>query len=116
MANIRPAQATLNELQGGRIMEQLAMHLHDTADAVRALNKAGRVVLTIDIAPWDEKQPLIEAPLKFTAEVSSKQPKPTPPTDLFYLDDEGRPSKNAPRRQADLGLGLAGAAINTNAG
>lgn len=107
MANIRPAVATLNELQGGRIMEQLALHIHDVADAVRALNKGGKVTLTIEIAPWDEKQSLIEAPLKFTAEVTSKQPKPTAPTDLFYLDDEGRPSKQPPKRQADLGLGLA---------
>lgn len=107
MANIRPAVATLNELQGGQVMEQLALHIHDVADAVRALNKVGSVTLRIDIAPWDEKQPLIEAPLKFTAEVSSKQPKPTAPTDLFYLDDDGRPSKNPPKRQADLTLGLA---------
>ena len=106
MTQIRSAQATLSELEGGQIMNQLAQAFHDAADAVKVYNKPAKITLTIEVAPFKGLgQNLMEHPIGMTAEVVCKLPKPETPATLFFVDEQG-PSRNPTTRQSTLtGIG-----------
>ena len=72
---VKPAQTTLNALNDGNVMMELAQAIHDAIGAVTAHNKAVTVTLTVTIAPMKKDSRLAEAPLLFSGEVSSKLPK-----------------------------------------
>lgn len=111
---IRPAQATLNELRDGRALEEMAQHIHDAIVAVREHGKAATVSLDIVIAPMKSgHEKLVEPPLIFTAEVTSKLPKPQPEATLFYTDADGNPTRTQTRQR---GLDLSVATINHDTG
>ena len=100
--NIKPAQITLNALNDGHTMNELAQHIHDVTAAVRAHGKPGEVKLTIKIAPVSGvAHGLVESPIVMVAEVASKLPKDLPST-LFYVDEDGNPTRNAPERQPEI--------------
>lgn len=108
---IRPAQVTLNALNGGATMTELAQAIHDATGAVRGQNKPATVTLTISFEPMKGVAAgLKEAPLLARAEIATKLPKPELPTTLFYVDDDGNPTQQAPARQPALGLSIAGEA------
>jgi hypothetical protein len=105
MQSIKPAQATLNALNDGHTMNELAQAIHDATSAVRDMNKAAEVVLTIRFEPLKGVSAgLRESPIVAEAEVKMKLPKPDLPQTLFYIDSEGNPTRNAPERQPELGL------------
>ncbi len=99
---IKPAQTTLNALSDGHIMAEMAQAIHDAVSAVNAQNKPGTVTLTVTIAPMKKDTRLIDSPLLFSGEVSSKLPRPDPAQTLFYVDEEGNPTRTQ-TRQPDLG-------------
>lgn len=103
---IKPAQATLNALNDGHVMSELAEAIHDAIAAVNEYNKAATVTLTVTIAPMKKEGRLVDAPLLLSGEVSTKLPKPEPAQTLFYLDDDGNPTRTQ-TRQPDLPLSIA---------
>lgn len=108
MDAIRPAVDTLRELQGGAVLDKLAIALKETTEAVKCLTQPGTVTLTITIEPWKKQgAPLTDAPVMFRAEVKSKPPKPEEPADIFFVDESGNPTKEQKPRQRDLGLTIA---------
>lgn len=111
MSNIRPAQATLNELRDGQVMNELAAAIHAAISATREFRKAATVTLTITVKPM-EKDPgrLIEDPIVMLGEVETKLPKAEPPVTLFFVNMEGQPTRSAPpAAQPQLpGLHVAG--------
>lgn len=111
---IRPAQATLNELRDGRALEEVAQQIHDAIEAVRQYGKSATVTLEISIAPMKGGQEkLVEPPLIFTAEVTSKLPKAQPEATLFFTDADGNPTRVQTRQR---GLDLSVASINKETG
>lgn len=107
MPQIKPAQATLNSLEDGQIMNKLAQAIHDATVSVRDEGKPAEVTLKIRFEPMKEvARGLKEAPIIAEAEVTTKLPKPDLPQTLYYLDEDGNPTRSAPERQPELGLSV----------
>ncbi len=112
--HIRPAIGTLNELRDGRALEEVAEQIHAAIEAVRAHGKPATVSLDITIAPMRVNQEkLVEPPLIFTAEVTSKLPKAQPEATIFFTDADGNPTRTQARQR---GLDLSVASINQETG
>lgn len=103
---IKSAQATLNELGEGHVMAEMAQAIHDAVVAVRDQNKGATVTLTVTINPMKKDGRLIDAPMFFSGEVTTKLPKPDAPQTLFYVDDDGNPTRTQ-TRQPDLPLSIS---------
>lgn len=105
---IRPAIDTLRELREGQVLDELSIHLHDAVSAVQALGKPAEVSITIKIKPFSKTRVMNPA-LAFEAEVTSKLPKPDREGDIFFVDDNGNPTRNQVRQPELSGLKIAGA-------
>jgi hypothetical protein len=103
---VKPAQSTLNALSDGHVMAELAQAIHEAIGAVNAQNKAATVTLTVTIAPMKKDAKLIDSPLLISGEVSTKLPRPDAAQTLFYVDDEGNPTRTQ-TRQPDLALSIS---------
>ncbi|MFC8515526.1 hypothetical protein [Streptomyces sp. NPDC057257] len=82
----------------GRTAEELSDEFHQLLDAVRAHGKKGQLVVTFLVEP--PTNGVESAPLPIGVESTVKLPKPTPPKDLYFLDDQGNPSRTDPRQLA----------------
>lgn len=112
--NIKSATAIIAEIRDGRAVLELSNEIHEAVRAVLQHGKPASVTLELKIAPLRKgAENLTEAPLVFTAEVSSKLPKPDPELTLFYVDDDENPSRMPGSRQTPLGLTVAGGGNNT---
>lgn len=111
---IAPAQTTLNALGDGHVMAELAQAIYDAVGAVNAHNKAATVTLTVTIAPMKRDSKLREMPLLFSGEISSKLPRQDAEQTLFYIDEEGNPTRTQ-TRQPDLPLSISPAKEQSNA-
>lgn len=109
MAKITPAQVTLNALRDGQVMNELAQAIHDATNAMLHHQKQATVTLTLTFDPMKGvvSAGLREAPLIVRAKVTTKLPEAEAPTTLFYADEDGNPTQQAPQRQAGLGLTVA---------
>lgn len=104
--NIRSATNILTELRDGQVITELSGAIHDALSAVKEHNKGAKVILTIEIKPFNEAK-LVEPAITMTAEVSKTLPKEVPPSTIFFINDDGNPSRN-PVRQDKLPFGVAG--------
>lgn len=104
---IRPAQATLNDLNNGHTMIQLAEHIHEAIAAVKQFGKPAVISLDITVATMKDQNNLVNPPVVISGEVSSKLPKAPPPLTLFFVDDDGNPTRNQ-IREPELALSIAG--------
>lgn len=103
---IRPALETLAELDQGRFLDKLAVHIHDAVSAVTMFGRPGKIVITLDVATLGQKN-LTEPVITIEADIASKLPKPEAPKALFFVDLDGNPTTKQ-QRQRDLGLSVAG--------
>lgn len=104
ISSIRPAMDTLREIRGGRMLDELAVKLHDAVSAVEALGKKGIVSLHITIAPFGTKG--VAGALAVTAEIDSKLPKPESETTLLFIDGDGNLTPQQ-TRQREMELSIA---------
>jgi len=104
---IRPGIDTLRELRDGQVLDEFSMHLHDAVSAVQALGKPAEVSITIKVKPFSKTRVMNPA-LAFEAEVTSKLPKPDREGDIFFVDDNGNPTRNQTRQSDLTGLKIAG--------
>ncbi len=105
---IRPAIDTLRELNGGRLLDDLSMHLVAACNAVRDLNKGAEVTLTIKVKPYAAKgTKLVEQPVFFVGDVTSKLPQIEKEGRVFFLDEHGNPMTSPPKREPELELHIA---------
>lgn len=103
---IRPALETLRELDERRFLDKLALEIRQCTDAVRALNKPGEIVIKLKVESLTQKG-LTEPAITISAEITAKPPRPDSPKALFFVDDEGNPTRQQ-QRQRGLGLTIAG--------
>lgn len=109
MSNIRSATSILTEIRDGRAVLELSTHIHEAIAAVLEHGKPAKVNLEVTIAPLRKgAENLTEAPLVFTAEITSKLPKQDLEATLFFVDAEQNPSRQPGERQIGLGLQVAG--------
>lgn len=104
--NIKPALGTLDRLDGGKLLDRLAMAINEATSATTALGKKSRVILTIDIALLTQ-QHVAEPAISITGAVSSKLPKSTPESAIFFVDADGNPTNTSQPRQRDLEIHVA---------
>lgn len=102
MPGIRPAQAILNEIRNGALMNDLASHLHDATTAAQEQGKKATVTVTIEIAPQTKN--MTDPTFVIFGEVTSKLPKPDVPGTVFGLDEDANLSRNFNRAQSGLNL------------
>lgn len=109
---IKPAQATLNELRDGQVMNELAQAIHDAMAAAHHFRKAATVNLSITIKPMGTQG--VSDAFEVVAEVDTKLPKPQPPSTLMFVDDDGNPSRQQ-TRQSEMSFAIAGVVKPSNA-
>ena len=112
--NVRPALETLDRLDGGKLLDRLALAINEATSATTALGKKSRVIINIDIALLTQ-QKVAEPAICITGSVSTKVPKSTPESTIFFVDADGNPSNNSTPRQRDLEIRVAtdqGAVVN----
>lgn len=105
--NIRPAVATLNDLQGGHLMNRLGEAIHEAMGAVQEHSKPATITLTIEVKPYGERG--VSDAVTFHADVSTKLPKQQPPATLFFRDADGNPSRRRTDQEDLPGLGTVSA-------
>lgn len=104
----RSATSILTEIRDGAAVNELSEAIHEAVQAVKQHGKPAKVTLDVTIAPLRKgTEHLVDAPMGFTAEVSSKLPKPDPDVSIFFVDGDGNPTRNQPERQTSLGLSVA---------
>lgn len=101
---LRPASATLNELNEGKTMGELALGIHEAIEAVTRLGKSGTVTLTLTVATMKQMHSLVNPPIIVTGEVTSKLPQPPLPATVFFVDEDGNPTRNQTREPELPGL------------
>lgn len=108
MANIKSAQSTLVEMRDGQCLEEMAQAIHDAIAAVKL--HGGKAVVSLDITIKPLKtghNKLVEPPLIFTGTVTAKLPTPPEEDTIFYVDDNGDPTREMTRVQRGLDLTVA---------
>lgn len=103
---VRPAQAILIEMNNGNVMVALADHIHDAIAAVKQFGKPAVITLDITVSTMKDQHNLVNPPVVMAGEVSSKLPKAPPPLTLFFVDEDGNPTRNQ-TREPELGLTMA---------
>lgn len=93
---------------GGRTHEEIGVELHQLLEAVKAHGKKGSLTITVVIEP--PSNGVEGAPLPIGIEYATKAPKAAAPKNLYFLDDEGNPTRQDPRQMA---LDLRTAPANT---
>lgn len=112
-SSIRPALETLDRLDGGKLLDKLAVAINEATGATRALGKKSVVTISIEIALLTQ-QHVAEPAVNITGKVDSKLPKSTPEGAIFFIDADNNPSTTT-TRQRDLPIHVAadhGVAIN----
>lgn len=105
---IRPAIDTLRELNGGRLLDDLAIHLVAACNAVRDHNKGAEITVKIKVKPYTVKGTrLVEQPVFFMADVTSNLPQPEKEGKVFFLDEHGNPTSTPLKREQELELRIA---------
>lgn len=104
--NVRPALETLDRLDGGKLLDRLALAINEATSATTALGKKSRVIISIDIALLTQ-QHVAEPAISVTGAVSSKLPKSTPESAIFFVDADGNPTNTSTPRQRDLEIRVA---------
>jgi hypothetical protein len=113
MSTSRSATAILAEIREGRLVLELSEEIKKAIAAVNEHGKAAIVTLDLTIEPLRKgSENLVEAPLVFTGEVSSKLPKPKPESTLFFVGADGNVSRQPGERQPALGLSVAASSSN----
>jgi hypothetical protein len=87
----------VQDLDDGKVAEQLDREIARLVKSVRETNKSGAITLTVKIKP--ESGMAIAS-----AEVKTKTPQPATASTLFYTTDEGELRKDDPRQQPLRGL------------
>lgn len=93
-----PVAAFLASHLNGRTEEDLSAEFHTLLDQVRAHGKKGSMTITIVVEP--PANGVESAPLPIGVESAVKAPKPTPVKSLYYLDDDGLPTREDPRQMS----------------
>lgn len=103
--NVRSVMVILPELRAGQVVSELSTALHEAVAAVREHQKAATVTLTLKVAPVSGER-LVELPVTISGDIDVKLPKKGPEATVFFVDDNGNPSRNAQARQPDLSFGV----------
>ena len=98
------ALTTLRELQSGAVLSQTDAALTKVIERVLAVRKGGAVLITIAVEPMGEMSGLVQPPITFRASVTTKLPELPAPTDIFFVDLNGHPTKTMETRQRPLDI------------
>lgn len=91
---VRPFADFMRELARGRVHEELSEQLHELLAAVRDTAKPGTLTLTLKVNPvrGSERQIMI------ADKVEAKLPKPDQAPTLWFIDNNGNPSREDPQQ------------------
>ncbi|WP_262058560.1 hypothetical protein [Streptomyces sp. STR69] len=80
----------------GRVHHSLSEELHELLQAVATHGKKGQLVIKVLVEP--SKGHVEGDPLAISVESDLKAPKSTPPAAIYFVDDDGNPTRNDPRQ------------------
>jgi hypothetical protein len=80
----------------GRVHTALSEELHELLQAVATHGKKGALVIKVLVEP--SKGHVEGDPLAISVESDLKAPKSTPPAAIYFVDDDGNPTRNDPRQ------------------
>lgn len=83
---------------GGRVHEQVSEEMHTLLAAVAEHGKKGSLTLTVSVEP--PKGAVDGGPLAIAVDTALKAPKAATPPAIYFVDDEGNPTRNDPRQMA----------------
>jgi hypothetical protein len=80
----------------GRVHHTISAEMHELLQAVGVHGKKGQLVIKVAVQP---SQGHVEGdPLAISIESDLKAPKSPPPAAIYFVDDDGRPTRNDPRQ------------------
>jgi hypothetical protein len=82
----------------GRVHHTLTEEMHELLQAVATHGKKGALVIKLLVEP--SKGHVEGDPLAISVESELKAPKSTPPAAIYFVDDDGNPTRNDPRQTA----------------
>lgn len=82
----------------GRTHEEIGRELHTLLEAVKAHGKKGSLTVTVVVEP--PSNGVDGGPLPIGVEYATKAPKPSAPRAIYFLDNEGNPTRTDPRQIA----------------
>ncbi|MER6832661.1 hypothetical protein ABT320_01505 [Streptomyces cellulosae] len=82
----------------GEAHEQISTEFHELLAAVQEHGRKGSLTIKITVEP--PKGHVDGAPLLVGIESDIKAPKAIAPPSMYFVDDEGRPTRNDPRQTA----------------
>lgn len=82
----------------GRTHEEIGRELHTLLEAVKAHGKKGALTITVVVEP--PSNGVDGGPLPIGIEYAAKAPKPSAPRAIYFLDDDGNPTRTDPRQMA----------------
>lgn len=80
----------------GRVHTAVSEELHQLLNAVSTHGKKGSLVIKVLVEP--SKGHVEGDPLAISIETDLKAPKSTPPAAIYFVDDDGNPTRNDPRQ------------------
>lgn len=89
MANIRPAQATLNEIRDGDLMNELAQAIHQATGATYAHDKKSVVTIELALTVPKNNKGMSDKFLVVSGDVRVKLAQADTQQTLFAQDEEG---------------------------
>ncbi len=100
MSNIdtQPSEfaAFLVQHSRGEAHERVSADFHELLAAVNEHGKKGSLTLTVSVEP--PKGGMDGSPVAISIDSALKAPKASAPPSLYYVDDDGRPTRNDPRQ------------------
>lgn len=80
----------------GRVHHALTEEMHELLQAVSTHGKKGQLVIKVLVEP--SKGHVEGDPLAISVESDLKAPKSTPPAAIYFVDDDGNPTRNDPKQ------------------
>lgn len=82
----------------GRSHEEISREFHQLVEAVQAHGKKGSIAITFTVEP--PASGMDGSPISIAVESAVKAPKATAPRAIYFVDDDGNPTRQDPRQIA----------------
>jgi hypothetical protein len=96
----RPALDLLAELRRGKVASELTDEIHDLVAACRDTGKKGSVTLTLTVEPDKDADMDREPRIRISDLITTKRPRRNVKPSMFFVTDDGNPTRQDPRQDA----------------
>jgi hypothetical protein len=97
---LRPFDAILRDMNGGRLIDELTDEMTEVIAAVRRSGKAGQIAITLKLKPRGE----LNEQLEVVPSIKGTKPEASRPIAIFYVNNDDGLQREDPRQHPLSGL------------